>query len=304
MQVRCPYCSTVFEATRTGVQACPNCQRQIQVPEVATVGGPPPSSPPLAPAGGGPGLGAGGGFGPGDGMPPGGPPGPGSIRGPTPWERRSEIGVIQALIDTWKSSMFSPEPFWSTVRPDGPWQDSMYYAWIIVGIGALIHVPLRSLQSSQLRRVLEQVQDSMKNIPPDAQDAINRVLENLGSASLASGIFGFIMTLIFYPVLLFIGSAILHLFCMLFGCAKNGYWATFRLSAYATSPLVFYGIPCLGFIAWIYSLVLSILGIARVQETTVGRATAAALTPGVLTCCCCCGVFGLAAGTIAQNLRR
>jgi len=235
-------------------------------------------------------------------MPPGGPPGPGSIRGPTPWERRSEIGVIQALIDTWKTSMFSPESFWSTVRPDGPWQDSIYYAWIIIGIGALIQVPLRSLQSAQIRRVLEQLQDSMKNIPPDAQDAINRVLDHLGGASLASGIFGFIMTLIFYPVLLFIGSAILHLFCMLFGCAKNGYWATFRVSAYATSPLVFYGIPCLGFIAWVYSLVLSILGIARVQDSTVGRATAAALSPVVLSCCCCCGVFTLAAGAIAHHL--
>src|SRR6266852_5646359 len=184
----------------------------------------------------------------------------------------------------------------------GPWQDSMYYAWIIVGIGALIQVPLRSLQSAQIRRVLEQLQDSMKNIPPDAQDAINRVLDHLGGASLASGIFGFIMTLIFYPVLLFIGSAILHLFCMLFGCAKNGYWATFRVSAYATSPLVFYGIPCLGFIAWVYSLVLSILGIARVQDSTVGRATAAALSPVVLSCCCCCGVFTLAAGAIAHHL--
>lgn len=299
MQVRCPFCSTVFEATRTGVQACPNCQRQIQVPEVSPAGGVPPSAP-LAPAGGGAGVGAGGGFGPGGGVPPGGPPGPGSIRGPTPWERRSEIGVIQALIDTWKISMFSPELFWSTVRPDGPWQDSMFYAWIIVGIGALIQVPLRSLQSAQMRLLLERLRDSMTDIPADARDVINRIVGNLGAATLGSGILAFITTLIFYPVVLFIASAILHLFCMLFGCAKNGYWATFRVSAYATSPLVFYGIPCLGLIAWVYSLVLTILGIARVQDSTVGRAVGAALLPLVLTCCCCCGVFALAAGAIAH----
>src|SRR5258707_7279912 len=50
-----PY-TTLFRSTRTGLQACPNCQRQIQVPEVSIAGGPPPSSPPLPPAGGGPGL--------------------------------------------------------------------------------------------------------------------------------------------------------------------------------------------------------------------------------------------------------
>jgi hypothetical protein len=199
--------------------------------------------------------------------------------------------------------MFSPEPFWSTVRPDGPWQDSMFYGWIMVGIGALIQVPLRSLQSAQFRQILEQVRDSVKTIPPNAQDAINNVLANWGG--MASGILAFITTLILYPVGLFIGSAILHLFCMLFGCAKNGYWATFRVSAYASSPVVFSGVPYAGFfVAWVYSIVLTILGIARVQDSTVGRATAAALTPGILTCCCCCGVFGLAAGTIAQNLRR
>jgi hypothetical protein len=236
-------------------------------------------------------------------MPPGGPPGPSTIRGPTPWERRSEIGFLQALIDTWKASMFSPEPFWSTVRPDGPWQDSMYYAWLIIGVGALIQLPLRSLQSTQIKLLLERLRDSVTNLPPDAQDVINRILENLGASSLASGVLAFITTLIFYPLGLFIASAILHLFCMLFGSAKNGYWATFRVSAYATSPLVFYGIPCIGFLAWVYSLVLMILGIARVQDSTVGRAVGAVLTPLVLICFCCCGVFGLAAATIAHTLR-
>jgi hypothetical protein len=303
MQVRCPYCSTVFEATRTGVQACPNCQKQIQVPDAPAATAPIGSFPPPQPGAAGGGFGTGGGFGPGGGMPPsGGSPGPPSVRGPTPWERRRELGTIKALVDTWKDSMFGPDAFWSRVRPDGPWEDSLFYAWIVFGVGSLIQFPLRSLQAAQIRQVLDQMRDQMKGIPPEVQDFLNQYLS--GRGGLIAGTISFILSIFFFPVALFLGSAILHLFCMLFGCAKNGYWATFRVSAYAISPLVFYGIPCIGFLAWIYSIVLTILGLARVQESTVGRASASALALPVLGCCCCCGGALLAAGRLAQMMQH
>ena len=101
----------------------------------------------------------GGGFGPGGGVPPsGGPPGPPTVRGPTPWERRAELGIVKALVETWKDSMFAPEAFWSRVRPDSPWQDSLFYAWIVFGIGALLQLPLRSLQAAQIRQLLYQLE--------------------------------------------------------------------------------------------------------------------------------------------------
>src|SRR5215469_13948088 len=233
MQVRCPYCSTVFEATRTGIQPCPNCQKQIQVPEASASTAPIGSSPQQPSGAGGGGFGMGGGFGPGGGMPPsGGPPGPPTVRGPTPWERRAELGIVKALVETWKDSMFAPEAFWSRVRPDSPWQDSLFYAWIVFGIGALLQLPLRSLQAAQIRQLLYQLRDSMKGIPPEVQDVLNQYLSGAGGVVAAT--VSFILSLVFFPLGLLLGSAVLHLFCMLFGSAKNGYWATFRVAAYAT----------------------------------------------------------------------
>jgi len=303
MQVRCPYCSTVFEATRTGIQPCPNCQKQIQVPEASASTAPIGSSPQQPSGASGGGFGMGGGFGPGGGVPPsGGPPGPPTVRGPTPWERRAELGIVKALVETWKDSMFAPEAFWSRVRPDSPWQDSLFYAWIVFGIGALLQLPLRSLQAAQIRQLLYQLRDSMKGIPPQVQDILNQYL--IGAGGVVAATISFIISIAFFPLALLLGSALLHLFCMLFGCAKNGYWATFRVLAYASSPLLFYGIPCVGVLAWIYSIVLTVFGLARVQESTLGRAAAAALALPVLSCCCCCGAIGLAAGGLAQMMRH
>jgi hypothetical protein len=96
MDARCPRCSTVFTTDRSGIQFCPNCGQQVDVPDPHAR--PTPDSWGQPPGGGG--SGGGGGFGAGrfTGEPP---PGGGAFPGQrelTPWERRKEIGVVHGFM--------------------------------------------------------------------------------------------------------------------------------------------------------------------------------------------------------------
>ncbi len=89
---------------------------------------------------------------------------------------------------------------------------------------------------------------------------------------------------------------------MLFGAAKNGYGATVRALCYAQGPNLFGIIPCFGFLAWIYSLVLAIFGISSLQETSTGKAAGIVLLPIVVLICCCGVLLALFFAGIAAAL--
>jgi hypothetical protein len=256
MQARCPRCASIFATDRSGLQFCPNCGQQVDVPSF-------PGAPP---------EGAGAGWG--------GPSGPGSfgpgtaIREDTPWERRATLGWFRGLFETWKRTVFTPQAFWASVKPDGQWTDAVLYAWILFAAGVLIALPFGGLGRFGMQSALDQMGD----LPPGVRTALR---------SYASGARGYqFFSLIIYPLLLLIGAGIQHLFCMLFGVAKHGYYATLRVMGYAGVASIVAGIPCLGALAGLYAIVLVILGLSAVQEASVGRAAAAVLVPWLFLCCC------------------
>jgi len=201
-------------------------------------------------------------------------PGP-AVREDTPWERRATVGWFHGLFDTWKQTIFTPQAFWASVKPDGSWTDALLYAWLLFAVGLLVSAPFSGLSKANLQQVLDQ----MGQLPPEARAAIRNW------ASGASGLqLGF--SLFLYPLGLIIFAAIQHLFCLLLGAGKNGFYATFRVVAYAAAPNIVGLIPCLGILAGLYGGFLLIIGLAAVQETTVGRATGAVVLPGLLLCCC------------------
>jgi hypothetical protein len=212
------------------------------------------------------------------------------------------------LVETWKQTMTSPERFWSSVKPDGRWEDALLYAWVLGAIslvvGAILKLPFQGLIADQVRRSLDMAR-SMGNIPPEAQ----RLLEAFLGARVGFQLWGVVVQLILFPVILLIHAALVHLFCILFGCATNGFWATFRALSYAQAPIVFVAlqaVPCLGTVltvaASVYIIVLQIWGIMRLQETSGGKAAAAVLAIFVIACCCVCGVGIFAAGALKSVL--
>jgi hypothetical protein len=274
MQARCPRCASIFTTDRSGLQFCPNCGQQVDVP---TFPGAPPES---AGAGwGGPsGPGGPGSFGPGP-----------AVREETPWERRATVGWFRGLFETWKRTLFSPQAFWASVKPDGSWTDALIYAWIFFTVGVLLSAPLGPLGLGGFG--MQSLLDQMEDFAPGAREAVHAYLTRASALQLGCSIF-------LYPFFAIVGAAILHLFCMLFGASKNGYYATLRVVGYAGATQVFSPIPCIGFLAFLYGLVLVVLGLASVQQTSLIRATAAVLAPFLL--CCGLGAAGFGLGLMAM----
>jgi hypothetical protein len=204
--------------------------------------------------------------------------------------------VVKAVVETWRRSIFMPEPFWASVKPDGPAGDAFAYALIIWVAAAVIQFPIQAFQSQRSQRIFEQMAGGQfGNMPAEFQRWFD-ILARYQMHPFRTAVFYMGAYLVLAPIGLLIGSAIVHLFCMLLGCAKNGYWATFRAFAYASAPAVAVGIPCVGAVAGIYMIVLEIWGLAKIQETTIGKAAGAVLLPIVVVWCCgCLAIFGLGA---------
>jgi hypothetical protein len=268
MDARCPRCSTVFTTDRSGIQFCPNCGQQVDVPEPTRASGPggwdrPP------PGGGGPGAGRFTGE-----PPPGGSGGFPGGRELTPWERRKELGFFPAFFETWKRSVLSPQSFFPTVRPDVPWSEALFYAWIIHGIDVVLAAPLVGL--GFFRSSLP----SGFGSDPQAEQVMRAFSGGFGIGSL-------VVSLLVYPLIVLAASGVIHLVAMLFGAARNGYGGTVRAVCYASGPNILSFVPCFGVLAGIYTLVLTIFGISSLQETSMGKAAGIVLLPIVLVGCCC-----------------
>ena len=270
MDARCPRCSTVFTTDRSGIQFCPNCGQQVDVPEPARASAAGGWGSP-GPAAGGPGRFTGE-------PPPGGASYPGG-RELTPWERRKELGFFPGFFETWKRSVLTPGTFFPTVRPDVPWTEALFYAWIIHAITVAVGLPFVGLGMFR------------PSLPPNFGGGDTAQMENLMRAmSGGVGIAWALGTLLIYPLFVLAVAGIVHLCAMLFGAAKNGYGATVRALCYAQGPNLFGIIPCVGVLAWIYGVVLDIFGISSLQETSTGKAAGIVLLP-ILFVFCCCGLL-------------
>ncbi|MFL5358580.1 YIP1 family protein [Archangium sp.] len=230
-------------------------------------------------------------------MPPPGDMGPDGE--PTPWERRSELGLVQGYWETWKTVMFNPEKFWNRASPQGSLWDALSFAWIVVAINSLLSLPFQFLQSpAQFQRMLDQM-NSRTNMTPEMERMMTWFFAGSGRFALLVG------GLLLYPLGFVIGAAITHLMCLLLGMSRNGFTATARAYGYASAPAVLTWVPCVGPIAsFIYTLVLYVWGLARMQRASYGRSAVAVLGPIVLLFCCCCGLLALAASSLAAAMGR
>lgn len=79
----------------------------------------------------------------------------------------------------------------------------------------------------------------------------------------------------------FVYAGIVHLLVMAFG--GNGYSETYRAYAYAMIPAtILMLIPVVGFLGFIYAIILMVIGLSRLHNITIGKATIAVLAPILL----------------------
>ena len=277
---QCPNCHAILPEPPE--RFCPNCGADLAA---AGGAGPYAAPPPYPPPAGYP--------------PPAYPPGGGGhgtapLGGQTPWERRSEIGFLNALIETTKQALSQPTAFFRSMPVTGGLGAPLLYAVIVGYIGLFVstiyNLVFRSVLMSSLSRM-----------------GGNSDVERL--AGYMQGGVGLVMNLILGPVFivigLFLSAGIFHLVLLAIGGAARGFEATFRVAAYSQAASIFNIVPgCGGLVGLVYVLVLLVIGLSEAHGISRGKAAAAVLVPFVLICCCCSSLIAMAVFGMAGALGR
>lgn len=171
-----------------------------------------------------------------------------------PWEQ-TELDLFAKVKQTIVGVVSNPMEFFAELRRAGgifpPYLFYLLVAWPAVVVGTLLQAPFDMMMGS-----------------------------SGGEAMIM-----FFVVLFLTPIFLFIGliisAGLTHLGLMVFGGANHPFEATYRVNAYAYGGVAWLSaIPfCGSTIAFIWGIVLEIIGVAKVQEISTGKAAAAVLVP-------------------------
>ncbi|MBN1421216.1 MAG: YIP1 family protein [Planctomycetes bacterium] len=197
----------------------------------------------------------------------------GAARGPSPFENRREIGFFSGLIDTLRESMFRPQEFFGRIEPEANLGDAVLYGVIVAGVAGAIGQAWQIAFGDIFQRLT----------PFEARDAEFATIQRTMNI-----IFLFAMPIVIL-VYGFIQSALYHLALLLVGGAQRGFAATARAVFYGYGATVWSAIPfCGGFIAGLWTLIITIIGIQKLHDTALWKAIVAYFLPLVV---CVCGAL-------------
>jgi hypothetical protein len=186
-----------------------------------------------------------------------------------PWEHRQERGFFNAFIETLSMVLIRPAEAFSVMKREGGLGEPLIYALIGGCVGGIVSA-LFSLGFQSIGLFADQQTNSLA------------AMTGMGIGSVAM----IILLPLFIVMVLFIGSAVVHLCLMIVGGANQSFETTFRVLAFtqgSTGPLQI--IPlCGGVIAGVWALVCNCVGLARAHETDTGRAVLAVFLP-LIVCC-------------------
>ncbi|OGW37420.1 MAG: hypothetical protein A2X58_05285 [Nitrospirae bacterium GWC2_56_14] len=194
------------------------------------------------------------------------------MREKTPWEDREQQGFFGGLFKTLKQVLFSPSDFFKKMPVTGGLTDPLLYGLILGMIGAMF---------SYFWQIT--LHGAMQNFMTPEMLAATEYSPFQGASLAVLAVFTPFLIILW----LFILAGMLHVFLLMVQGAKAGFEATFRVVAYSESPYLFLVLPfCGGFLAWIWSLVIILIGLQHAHETTGGKAAFAVFLPLFI----CCGL--------------
>lgn len=197
-----------------------------------------------------------------------------------PWERRSELGFGRAWFETVSLLITKPSDAFAMMRPEGGMTDPLVFALIGGCAGSIVSLIFQGL---------------FQSIPGFSSRNALFDLAGLGPWGLIL-IYAALMPILLI-IGLFVGSGVLHLGLMLVGGANRSFETTFRVACYTMgSANLFSMVPvCGGVVAMVYQIVLECIGLARVHQTTTGKALMAIFLP-LIVCCGICLIIGVVLG--------
>lgn len=182
-------------------------------------------------------------------------------RNGAPWENRSEIGLWQGIYQTFKAVLFSPETFFKTLTFSGGTVEPLAFGTLVGSIGTMFGLFWHFLMWSGMVFTYS--------------EAI------LGQFSIGLVFFAImVLTPIFWIIFVLISSGIMHLLLLIVRGGQNGYEATLRVVSYSQAAQIWSLIPFVGgTIGWIWQLVVQIIGLRNIHQTTYLRVIIAFLIP-------------------------
>ncbi|HEX7089027.1 MAG TPA: YIP1 family protein [Longimicrobiales bacterium] len=173
--------------------------------------------------------------------------------------------MLAALAETWRRCMFEPTRFFRSLSPDAPLGPALVYA---IGLGVL---------------------SAGVSLFWSALFTFAGVTDGFLAALVGAGgdwtwsVVSFLLSPLWLVIGLYVAAAIYHVGLVILGGASKGFGGTLRAVCYAWSPQVLVVVPVLGrLLAFIWCLVLIVVGIREVHGTSTGRAAGAMLLPLLL----------------------
>ena len=178
-----------------------------------------------------------------------------------PWENRSELGLWQAIYQTFKAVLFSPDRLFSAMTHKGGITEPLAFGLLLGSIGSMFGFFWQFLMMSAGLLAL-------------GEELIGRVSMSLIFFAII------IISPLFVAITMFIGSAVLHLLLLIVRGGRNGFEATFRVVSYSQATQMWGVIPFIGgFIGGLWILVVQIIGLREIHETSYLRVILALLIP-------------------------
>lgn len=187
-----------------------------------------------------------------------------------PWEERAQRGFLNALIETVRLVLLEPSKAFAGMPPVGGFGAPLFFFVLCATVGGMAGLGYQMVLNA---------------VNPSAGTPEQQALANALASTAVLG--STIMILpFFFAAMAFVSAALTHLALMIVGGAKKSFEATFRVTCYAGgSTSVLNLLPVCGALAaWIWNIVVTVLGLSEVHGISKGRALVAVCLP-TLVCC-------------------
>jgi hypothetical protein len=171
-----------------------------------------------------------------------------------PWEDMEKFGFFQALLTTLGEVLFSPTKFYRRMPTRKGLTNPLIFALILGVLGKVFGLTWQQVLSLRFGQLPE--------------------ITTIHLVGITIGLPFIVLTI------LYIISAIVHMFLTIVGGNRRGFEATFRVIAYAGATDIFSIIPFIGsLIAFIYALIIAVIGLRESHGIGTGRAALAIFLP-------------------------
>ncbi len=187
-----------------------------------------------------------------------------STRGPSPWEDREQAGLWPGIYRSFRDVLLSPAVFFRHLHHRNGLREPLAVGLLFGSLGVMLSLFWDFVMAAW-----------------GLGGGINGLASRLNITLL------FPLLLVLSPLMvaaaLFVMSGVLHLLLLTVRGAKNGFEGTFRVLAYGQATQILGAVPFVGgVIAGIWFLVVLIVGLREIHETTYARVILAFLLVTVL----------------------